>query len=1184
MAVVRAQEASSSTFRYAYHVFLSFRGEDTRKTFTDHLYSALVQTGFRTFRDDDEIERGKRLELELRKAMQQSRISISLVMILKWSRSRSGHEVLLVFYDLDPSDFRNQKGSIREAFARYEKELVDAEIDDKKKKEWMEKLKGWKVALEEVANLTEMILENQANGFEGYTFLASVREESKRSNGLVNLQMQLLSTILKGKKEEIYNVDEGIIKINEAICCKKVLVVIDDVDEVKQLEALLGTREFHPGSKIIITTRNKSLLRAHEVYKLHIVENLSLYESLELFCWHAFGKEHPDKGYEEQSERAVYHCGGLPLACEILGSSLAGKSTEVWASTLEKLEAIPETKILNSLKISFDSLQDDNDKNLFLHIACFFVGHNKDETIEILDKCDFFTVCGIQNLVDRCFISINECNKLMMHQLLQEMGWQIVDQELPKEPWRRSRLWRLKDSFIVLKGKKGTETIEGLVLDMQMYKDDAFNVTIGKKGSYYETCDTIFPSNYGSSFRRRYFNFLSAEPSIDVSFNYDAFSRMDKLKLLKLNYAKLSGRCEKFPEGLRWLCWHGFPLKFIPSDLPLGNLVSLDMSYSKLKHVWAGNKVLLSLKILNFSHSQRLVKTPNFIGLPNLERLILRGCASLVEVCDTIANLGRLALLNLENCKSLRNFPNVGMLNSLQTLVLDGCLNIIGESSKVVGSNGITVNPLPSTRRDLINLWHTLFLPRVLKPILTNPEHICVSLPRSLVSLSLQNCNLSDDDFPLDFSNLSMLAELDLSCNHFRNLPHCIGNLRNLGILKLNSCKELHSVSGLPNLEHLQVIGCRSLESIINQSALSKPFIMLSSGIGKLKEIQGMFKFEPMEKVDREMLNKLGLCSAELIRNLKLNFVYNSMYGYKVSEDIRQVHSLFLSLSIYICICKHIAIVFPDFVVQRVVQGFYEFGIFSTFLQREEIPSWCGDRNNKGSSSISFVVPSQPSLRITGLNVYSVYTLSNSNTDEIGCSHILFTKISNKTKDLKWIYTPVAIAIPKKKNEDEDQLVWLSHWKFENHLESGDEVDISVIAGEALKLKEFGINLVWGEEEKGQIKAIHCHHHNNAGEVIGGDLSNYQFMSRRHFFLCHHYMHPYFTKISIGMFREVFGDHVTYEGVYLIFKDGGMLKAPGLWNAVNWTNAKSLNNFLQLRSTLAYQWELQRQTRTEKLK
>ncbi|KAM7506358.1 hypothetical protein LguiB_005262 [Lonicera macranthoides] len=228
----------------------------------------------------------------------------------------------------------------------------------------------------------------------------------------------------------------------------------------------------------------------------------------------------------------------------------------------------------------------------------------------------------------------------------------------------------------------GTETIEGLVLDMQMYKDDAFNVTIGKKGSYYETCDTIFPSNYGSSFRRRYFNFLSAEPSIDVSFNYDAFSRMDKLKLLKLNYAKLSGRCEKFPEGLRWLCWHGFPLKFIPSDLPLGNLVSLDMSYSKLKHVWAGNKVLLSLKILNFSHSQRLVKTPNFIGLPNLERLILRGCASLVEVCDTIANLGRLALLNLENCKSLRNFPNVGMLNSLQTLVLDGCLNIIGEYQK----------------------------------------------------------------------------------------------------------------------------------------------------------------------------------------------------------------------------------------------------------------------------------------------------------------------------------------------------------------------------------------------------------------------------------------------------------------------------------------------------------------------
>ncbi|KAM7478676.1 hypothetical protein LguiA_026889 [Lonicera macranthoides] len=1144
MATLRAQEASSSTFRYNYQVFLSFRGEDTRKTFTDHLYTALVQAGFRTFRDDDEIERGKRLEIELRKAIQQSRISIivlsknyasskwclnEVLMILEWSRT-SGHEVLPVFYDVDPSDVRNQTGSIGEAFATYKNEFIDYEIDDEKKKEWMEKLKGWKVALTEVANLTGMVLQNQDNGheakfiqeilkeielklkrtvlyvgrhlvgmdsrvkninfwvqsssssedilviwgmggigkttiakcvynsnfqkFDGSCFLASVKAKSQQPNGLVNLQAQLLSSILKGKRKEIYDVDDGINKINEVIGCKKVLVVIDDVDEVEELDALLGTREFYPGSKIIITTRNKSLLKAHEVHRLHIVEKLEDHESLMLFCWHAFGKESPIEGYRDQSERAVYHCGGIPLAHKILGSSLAGKNTKVWANTMEKLEVIPEPKIQHVLKISFHSLQNDHDRNLFLHIACFFVEHDKDETIEILNKCDFFTICGIQNLDDRCLISIDAENKIMMHQLLQEMGRHIADQESPYEPGKRSRLWRPKDSFTVLKEKRGTETIQGLALDMKLYKDESSNVKEGIKHQYEEYGDRFLPSNEGTSLRRRYFNFLSSEPSIDAGLDYDAFPRMEKLRLLKLNYATLNGCYENFSKGLRWLCWHGFPLKYIPFDLPMGNIVSLDMSYSKLEHVWAENKVLLSLKILNLSHSRRLVKTPNFRGLPNLERLFLNGCISLVGVCDTIENLKRLSLLNLENCKSLSKFPNIGMLKSLQTVVLDGCSNTGGfpldlknmESLKVLSANRVTINPLTFTHKDDVKSWYTFFQPWALvsKPIFKNPQHIRVSFPCSLVELSLENCKLSDYDFPLDFSNLPILEELNLSYNLLGNLPGCISSLRKLRMLQLNSCKELHSISGLSNIRSLHVIDCISLESVTYQSALTTTSI-ISSGCGKLRNVQGMFKFEPMEKVNREILDNLGLRGVELIGNLGLSF--KKWYSfYSLKENRRQ----------------------------------------------EEIPSWWGDRNdNKGSSSkVSFVVPSHPGHRIRGVNVYSVYTLSN--TNEIELPFLLFTKINNKTKDLKWIYTPVAIAIPEMENE-EDQLIWLSHWKFGNHLESGDEVDVSVISGsEDLEVNEFGIKLVWGEEEEEQgeeMKAnTHHHHHNNMNEVIGGDL------------------------------------------------------------------------------------------------
>ncbi|KAM7481984.1 hypothetical protein LguiB_006567 [Lonicera macranthoides] len=565
-----------------------------------------------------------------------------------------------------------------------------------------------------------------------------------------------------------------------------------------------------------------------------------------------------------------------------------------------------------------------------------------------------------------------------------------------------------------------------------------------------------------------------------------------------------------FPEGLRWLCWHGFPLKSIPYDLPLGNIVSLDMSYSKLEHVWTGNKVLLSLKILNLSHSQKLIKTPNFRGLPNIERLILKGCVCLVEVSDTIGNLERLDLLNLKNCRSLRKFPNISMLKSLQTLVLDGCSNIREfpmdlnkmESPKVLNANEVTINPLTSIYRDhLVKLCHIFFQPWVSKPILKTPQDIYVSFPCSLIHLSLENCDLSDDDFPVDFSNLSVLKMLDLSDNHFLTLPQCVGSLRELSNLYLTSCKELHSISGLPKVMFLEVSNCSLLESVAYQSDLTRPAITRAA-CGKLREVQSMFKLEPLEKVSKEILDNLGMYSVELFGNLRLSFAMQAPLKFGTEENIRQ--------------------------------GLYEFGIFSTFLRREEIPSWCSDRNdNKGSSSSSrpFVVPSHStSLRIRGLNVYSVYKLSN--IDKIEHQFLLFTKINNKSKDLKWIYSPVAIAIPKK-GKEEEEFVWLSHWKLGNHLESGDEFDVSVICSEGLEVKEFGINYVWGEveEEDEEMKAIpHC---NNARDVIGGDLSNYQFMSPRAFFLSH-YCCYYIPWRSKSWFQELFGDHATWEGIYVL--------------------------------------------------
>ena len=154
----RASSSSSSTLSIprtiTYDVFLSFRGEDTRYNFTDHLYSALGRRGIHTFRDD-KLRRGEAIAPELLKAIEESRSSV-IVFSENYARSRwcldelvkimechkdLGHAVFPIFYHVDPSHVRKQEGSFGEAFAGYEEN-------------WKDKIPRWRTALTEAANLS----------------------------------------------------------------------------------------------------------------------------------------------------------------------------------------------------------------------------------------------------------------------------------------------------------------------------------------------------------------------------------------------------------------------------------------------------------------------------------------------------------------------------------------------------------------------------------------------------------------------------------------------------------------------------------------------------------------------------------------------------------------------------------------------------------------------------------------------------------------------------------------------------------------------------------------------------------------------------------------------------------------------------------------------------------------------
>ncbi|KAL6213449.1 hypothetical protein ACLB2K_012896 [Fragaria x ananassa] len=123
---------------WTYDVFLSFRGQDTRKSFTDHLYSSLVQKEIKTFRDDERLtRRGEDISLKILKALEESKIAIiifsqnyassvwcldELVQILR-CRETKQQRAVPIFYKVDPSEIRNQTGRIGEALVFHEQRL-----------------------------------------------------------------------------------------------------------------------------------------------------------------------------------------------------------------------------------------------------------------------------------------------------------------------------------------------------------------------------------------------------------------------------------------------------------------------------------------------------------------------------------------------------------------------------------------------------------------------------------------------------------------------------------------------------------------------------------------------------------------------------------------------------------------------------------------------------------------------------------------------------------------------------------------------------------------------------------------------------------------------------------------------------------------------------------------------------
>jgi hypothetical protein len=284
--------------------------------------------------------------------------------------------------------------------------------------------------------------------FEGSCFLANVKEDFAREDGPRRLQEQLLSEILM-ERASVWDSYRGIEMIKRRLRLKKILLILDDVDDKEQLEFLAEEPGwFGPGSRIIITSRDKQVLTRNGVARIYEAEKLNDDDALTLFSQKAFKNDQPAEDFVELSKQVVGYATGLPLALEVIGSFMHGRSILEWGSAINRLNDIPDREIIDVLRISFDGLHE-SDKKIFLDIACFLMGFKIDRITRILESRGFNAGIGISVLIERSLISVSR-DQVWMHNLLHIMGKEIVRCESPEEPGRRSRLWTYEDVCLAL--------------------------------------------------------------------------------------------------------------------------------------------------------------------------------------------------------------------------------------------------------------------------------------------------------------------------------------------------------------------------------------------------------------------------------------------------------------------------------------------------------------------------------------------------------------------------------------------------------------------------------------------------------------------------------------------------------------------------------------------------------------
>ncbi|GKC66287.1 NB-ARC domains-containing protein [Tanacetum coccineum] len=556
--------ASSIAHQWKYDVFVSFRGEDIRRNFMDHLFNDFKQKGIFAFRDDNELPKGEDISPHLYKAIEESRFLIvifsknyassswclrELVKILQCKQmGKPKHEVQIIFYDVKPDVVRKQTGSYAKAFAKHQV-LNRPEVDN------------WKEALSMAANLSGWDLQSMTNGKYEYKFIDFISKDilKKLCDGplhvgetMVGIDFHFdklnLSGFVGSHKVNMIGIC-GISGIGKTTLAKAIYNLMyvhfegscfcKDVKEVTKRQGLIQV-QLHMIGKIM-KTEDVKISGVGE--GIMVINKMMSSKSILLVL--------DDVDDHEQLDTLA---GSPTWFC--LGSLIIFTGRDKHVLRSHRVDEIHDMEFL------------DDDKSLELFYSFTFEGKNPSTDFEEAAENVVKYVQGhplalsglvnanIRVLVDKSLITISSNMSLQTHDLIQVMTRAIVREESIMHGKKRRLLISINVYDILGQNKVTiTEAVEVLVL------------LLGKSSQK----DHIDANDFADMKKLRILKIYQEEKVSD-----------EKLELEDHNVI-FSGNLYYLSNELSLFYWHGCPFKYLPSDFYPQNIVAIDLSYSNIK-------------------------------------------------------------------------------------------------------------------------------------------------------------------------------------------------------------------------------------------------------------------------------------------------------------------------------------------------------------------------------------------------------------------------------------------------------------------------------------------------------------------------------------------------------------------------------------------------------------------------